>query len=356
MKRLFPILTVVLLALIAVSGRTVINGQQATESPTAAATSDPLGGATTFAKANAPTHITMMLDWTPNPDHLGIYVAQAKGYYQDANLTVELQQPGTIQLEQVVATGKAQFGISFEEDTSYARANKLPVVSVAAIIQHNTSGFAALHDKHPLKSVADLAGLRYGSYGSALEKPIIDSLLKCAGASADKVNFIDIGYADVIPLMEQDRVDFAWLYYGVEGIDAKHRGAKLDWVMLRDYSQCIPDWYTPILITSEDMISKQPDVVKAFVQATARGYAYAIQHPDEAADILLKAAPDLSPDPIHESANWLAAQFQADAPRWGEQKTEVWQTFTDFLVKSGALKTPIEVKTAFTNEFLPGSN
>jgi len=344
------------LALIARSGQTAISGQQATESATAAATSDPLGGATTFAKANKPTNINMMLDWTPNPDHLGIYVAQAKGYYQDANLTVALQQPGDIQLEQVVATGKAQFGISFEEDTSYARANKLPVVSIAAIIQHNTSGFAALHDKHPLKSAASLATLRYGSYGSALEKPIINSLLTCVGANADKVNFIDIGYADVIPLMQQNRVDFAWLYYGVEGIDAKHRGANLDWVMLRDYSQCIPDWYTPILITSEDMINKQPDVVKAFVQATARGYAYAIQHPDEAADILLKAAPDLSPDPIHESANWLAAQFQADAPRWGEQKPEIWQNFTDFLVKSGALTAQINVKDAFTNDFLPSGN
>jgi ABC-type nitrate/sulfonate/bicarbonate transport system substrate-binding protein len=356
MKRTFIAILIVLMVMVAILGKTRINSQQATQAATAAATPDPLGGATTFAKADKPTKINMMLDWTPNPNHLGIYVAQAKGYYQDANLTVELQQPGDIQLEQVVASGKAQFGISFEEETSYARANQLPIVSVAAIIQHNTSGFAALHDKKPLKSAADLAKLRYGAYGSQLEKPILDSLLKCVGSNADKIEFINIGYTDSIPLMEKDRIDFAWLYYGVEGIDAKHRGANLDWVMLRDYSQCVPDWYTPILITSEDMINKQPDVVKAFVQATARGYAYAIQHPDEAADILLKAAPDLSPEPIHQSAQWLAAEFQADAPRWGEQKTEVWQSFTDFLVKSGALKAPIEVKLAFTNDFLPGKN
>ncbi len=329
---------------------------EATVAATAAATADPLGGATTFAKADKATTVTMMLDWTPNTNHLGIYVAQALGYYQAANLTVEVQPYGGTgpAAEQLVASGKAQFGVSYEEQATYSREDNVPIVSVAAILQHNTSGFASLHDKHPLKTPADLAGLRYGAFGSQVEKPFLTILTQCAGANADTIQFIDVGSAEPFPLMEKDRIDFVWLFYAWDGIRAKQQGLNVDFLMLKDYTKCVPDYYTPLLITNEDMIKNQPNVVKAFVQATARGYAYAIQHPDEAADILIKAVPDLDAKLVKESAEWLAAEFQAEAPRWGEQKAEIWQGFSDFLVKNGALKTPIDVKAAFTNDFLPG--
>jgi ABC-type nitrate/sulfonate/bicarbonate transport system substrate-binding protein len=130
-------------------------------------------------------------------------------------------------------------------------------------------------------------------------------------------------------------------------------GLPLDIIMLKDYTDCVPDYYTPILITNEEMIKTQPDVVKAFVQVAARGYADAIQNPAEAADILLKVAPDLDPALVKASAEWLAAQYQADAPRWGEQKAEVWQKFVDFMVTNKVLETGYDVNTAFTNEYLP---
>jgi ABC-type nitrate/sulfonate/bicarbonate transport system substrate-binding protein len=331
---------------------------EATSVATMAATApaDPLGGATTFAKADKPSNITMLLDWTPNTNHLGIYVAQAKGYYQEANLTVDIQQPGDVQVEQVVAAGKAQFGISYQEQATYSRQDNVPIVSVAAIIQHNTSGFASLGDKHPLKTPADLAGLRYGGFGSQVEKPFITILAKCANADAESIQFIDIGFVEPFPLLQNDRIDFVWLFYAWDGIRGQRLGLDLDVLMLKDYADCVPDYYTPLLITNEDMIKTQPDVVRAFVQATARGYAYAIQHPDEAADMLVAAAPDIDAGLVKESAQWLAAQFQAEAPRWGEQKAEIWQGFTDFLVTNGALKNPIDVKAAFTNEFLPGNS
>ncbi len=324
---------------------------QATASATQAATQSPP------ATASVPTNVNIILDYTPNTNHNGIYVAQAKGFYKDANLNVTIQQnDGSVQAEQVVATGKAEFGVSYQEQATYSRADGVPIVSIAAIIQHNTSGFAAMHDKHPLKTPADLAGLRYGAFGSEVEKPMLDILTKCAGASADKIEFVNIGFTDPLPLMEKDRIDFVWLFYAWDGLRAKQQNTPLDFIMLHDYVKCVPDYYTPLLITNEDMIKKQPDVVRAFTQATARGYVYSIQHPDEASDILLKTAPELDPKLVKESSQWLADQFQADAPRWGEQKTEIWQGFTDFLVKNGALKTPIDVKTAFTNDFLAGGN
>jgi ABC-type nitrate/sulfonate/bicarbonate transport system substrate-binding protein len=317
---------------------------------------DPLGGATEFAKANQRTSVTLLLDWTPNTNHTGFYVAQALGYYNDANLDVSIQEPTDLQVETVVQSGAAQFGVSYQEFFTYALASGAPLVSVAAIIQHNTSGFVTLHDKHPITRPADLAGLRYGGFGEPdLEKAIINQLLICDGAKPDSFQYIDVGNVDPFQLMENDRIDFVWIYYGWSGIDAELRGLKLDSIMLKDHFDCIPDYYTPILITSQDMIAKDPDVVAAFVQATARGYAYAIEHPAEAADILVKAAPEVSADLIRASAAWLAPEYQADAPRWGQQSLDIWQGFSDFLVKNGILKQGIDAKAAFTNDFLPGT-
>jgi ABC-type nitrate/sulfonate/bicarbonate transport system substrate-binding protein len=317
---------------------------------------DPLGGATEFAQAGERTSVTLILDWTPNTNHTGFYVAQALGYYDEANLDVSIQEPTDLLVESVVVSGAAQFGVSYQEFMTYALADGQPVVSLAAIIQHNTSGFVTLHDQDPISRPADLAGLRYGGFGQQdLETAIINTLMACDGAADASFEYIDVGYADGFELMERDRIDFAWMYYGWTGIEGELRGLDLDTVMLMDYFDCIPDYYTPVLITSQDMIDKQPDVVAAFVQASARGFAYAIQNPADAADLLIEAAPELDPDLVRASAEWLAPQYQADAPRWGEQSPDVWQGFSDFLVEHGILETGIDAEAAFTNDFLPGT-
>ncbi len=243
--------SLVLMAFLSASPRVLAQTPAPTALSTQAATADPLGGATTFAKANSLTDLTLMLDYTPNTNHLGIYVAQALGYYKDANLNVDIQQPGDISVEQIVGTGKAQFGVSFQDQTTFSRVNdKLPIVSVAAIVQHDTSAFAALHDKHPLKTPADLAGLRYGSFDSPIEKPTLTILTQCFKATVNNIPFIPIGQDEPFPLMEKDRIDFVWLFYAWDGIRAKQQGLNVDFLMLKDYPQCVPDYYTPVLIAN----------------------------------------------------------------------------------------------------------
>ncbi len=316
---------------------------------------DPLGGAQEFARAEERTAVTLVLDWTPNTNHIGFYVAQARGYYDAANLDVTIQEPTDLLVESLVSSGAAQFGISYQEFATYALADGVPIVSVAAIIQHNTSGFVSLHDKDPIARPADLVGLTYGGFGQPeLEQAIINTLIACDGGETDSFTYIDVGWVDPFELMQRDRIDFAWVYYGWTGIEAELRGLTLDRVMLMDYTDCIPDYYTPILITSRELAEQQPDVVAAFVQASARGFAEAITQPEQAAEVLIEAVPEADPDLIRASAQWLAAQYQADAPRWGQQSAEVWQRFSDFLVQHGILAEGIDAQAAFTNAFLPG--
>ena len=295
--------------------------------------------------------VTLLLDWTPNTNHTGIYVAQEMGWYEEAGLNVDIIIPGESDVHQVVGTGSADFGVSYQEGTTFARVEGVPIVSVAAVIQHNTSGFAS-RGRAGIEQPMDLAGKRYGSFGSPIEYPTIDLLMECAGGTAADVEFIDVGWADFLSITEADQVDFAWIYYAWTGINAELQGIDLNIIMLKDYLDCIPDYYTPILITSETMIANDPETVRAFVGATARGFEFAIESPAESADILLAANPDLDADLVHASQAWLANEYQAGAAQWGLQTADVWQAYADFLIGGGIIES-FDGESASTNEFLP---
>lgn len=329
--------------------------------PTAAAqdgsdtAADPLGGATEFAVADERTSITLMLDWTPNTNHTGFYVALAEGYYDDANLDVAIIEPTDFFPEQALDAGLVQFGVGFQDFSTPAMAQGIDLVSVAAIIQNNTSGFVTLAEDHTLSTPSDLTTLNYGGFGLPdFENAFISTLAACDDASWDEGNYIDIGFADVIELMDRNRVDFGWIFYGWQGINAELDGRDLSRLMLMDYADCIPNYYTPILLTTQSYIDERPDVVAAFVQATARGYAVAIQDPEQAAETLIDAVPELNADLVTASALYLAEQYQADAPRWGQQTADTWTNFTDFLTTNDIIE-DFDPSAAWTNEFLPGT-
>ena len=298
------------------------------------------------------TPVTFMLDWVPNTNHTGIFVSDAKGYFEEAGLAVDIIQPGEVYPEAAVASGVTDFGISFQEMLTLARADDVPIVSVAAVLQQNTSAFASAAALN-VASPADFEGLRYGSFGTPFEAPTLEVLMKCAGADFSQLEIVNTGYADPLALIAESQIDMAWIFYGWQGFAAQQQGIDLNVVMMSDYFDCVPDYYTPVVIVSENTISDRPEVVKALVKALSRGYDFAIENPGKAADILLAAAPELDAELVRASQDWLSRYYQADAPRWGEQKKSVWQDYTDWMVEHGILASPISAADAFTNEFLP---
>jgi len=296
--------------------------------------------------------VTFMLDWVPNTNHTGIFMAEANGYFEESGLAVEIIQPGEVYPEAAVASGVADFGISFQEMVTLARADDVSIVSIAAVLQHNTSGFASAADLN-VSSPADFEGLRYGSFGTPFEDPTLEVLMKCAGGDFSQLEIVNTGWADPLALIAEGQIDMAWIFYGWQGFQAQQQGVDLNVVMMEDYFDCIPDYYTPVVIANEDTIANKPEVVKAFMEALSRGYDFAIQNPGEAAELLLAAVPELDAELVKASQDWLSKYYQADAPRWGEQKESVWQDYTDWMVEHGILSAPISASDAFTNEFLP---
>jgi ABC-type nitrate/sulfonate/bicarbonate transport system substrate-binding protein len=319
--------------------------------PTTADTPAPVEGPEEATPADL-TDVTLMLDWVPNTNHTGIYVAQANGYFEEAGLSVTAIEPGEVFAEQAVVGGGADFGVSFQEQVTLARADGVPLVSIAAIIQHNTSGFASRADMG-VQSPADFEGLRYGAFGSPFEEPTLRVLMGCDGADFDKLEVVNVGFADPLALLAEKQVDLAWIFYGWQGFQAQQQGIDLSIVMMDDWFDCIPDYYTPILIASEGTIAERPELAGAFLGALSRGYEFAEANPQAAADILVEAVPELDSDLVQASQAWLSPRYQDDAPRWGEQQASVWADYSQWMVDNGILDAPIDAEAAFTNDFLP---
>ena len=162
------------------------------------------------------------------------------------------------------------------------------------------------------------------------------------------------GFSDALALLLQEQVDLAWIYYGWQGIQAKEMGIDLDVVMMKDYFDCVPDFYTPVVIASEATIARPSQRwSKPCLQLCLVATPSQREHPDEAADILLAAVPELDSALVKESQKWLSDYYIAEASRWGEQKESVWQDYADWMVENDVMETPIVVGDAFTNRFLP---
>ncbi|WP_374121413.1 ABC transporter substrate-binding protein [Paenibacillus sp. LHD-117] len=294
--------------------------------------------------------VKVVLDWTPNTNHTGLYVARDNGFFKKQGLDVEIVQPGQDGADAMVASGDADFGVSYQESVTMARIADVPIVSIAAVIQHNTSGFASPKAKG-IDSPKKFEGQRYGGWGAPLEESVIDSLMQTDGGDIGKVDILSIGDSDFFSAVERD-IDFAWIYYAWTGIEAELRGEELNMVYLTDYSDKL-DYYTPVLVTSEKNIESDPELVKAFTAGAAEGYQFAIEHPEDAADVLIKAEPDLNAELVKASQKWLSPKYQDDAARWGEQKLSVWENYATWMLDHGLLEGKLDAEQAFTNEFLP---
>ncbi len=293
--------------------------------------------------------ISVILDWKPNTNHTGIYVAQKLGYYEQAGLDVEIIQPPEGLNVQFIANGEGDFGISFQENVTYARHQGIPIISIASIIQHNTSGFVSIADKN-IKTPKDFEGKTFGSWNSPVEEAIIKSLMEVDNGDFEKVQFTNIGNMEFIRASENGDIDFVWGYEAWDNIGAQLRGYEINYIRLRDYVEAL-DFYTPVFIASESMIESSPELVRSFMNATKKGYEYSIDKPLDAANILLEYALELDEDLVINSQEFLAKEYQSDAPYWGYQDINVWDRYQSWLFDNGLVEEKIDMKKAFTNEF-----
>lgn len=296
--------------------------------------------------------VKVILDWTPNTNHTGIYVAKEKGYFKDLGLDVEIIQPSEGSSLQLVSAGKGDFAITYQEDLTYARTSDspMPVKAIATIIQHNTSGFASPKEKN-IKTVKDFEGKVYGGFGGPSEKAILQAVMEKAGADFSKLTTVDVGTEDFF-IATKNNLDFEWTFEGWTNISAKLRNFDINYIPLRELDERL-DYYTPIIASSESTLNEKSDMVKKFMEATSKGYEFAINNPEESAEILVKEVPEIDKDLAVESQKFLAKEYKSDANRWGEMKDSIWDNYTQFMLEYKLINKDMKASEAYTNEFLP---
>ncbi len=168
--------------------------------------------------------IRIVLDWTPNTNHTGLYVAQDKGYFAEVGLEVEIMQPPEGSTTALVGAGGAEFGISFQDTIAptYASNNPMPITAVATIIQHNTSGIISLKDLG-IDTPGKMAGHSYATWDSPIELAIIKKIVEEDGASFDDIKLIPNTVSDVVTALKTD-IESVWIYYAWDGIATQIAG------------------------------------------------------------------------------------------------------------------------------------
>jgi len=304
------------------------------------------------------TPFTVILDWTPNTNHTGMYVALAKGWYKDEGLDVKiLPYASGTSPEVLVTSGKADVGVSTAEGVVASAASGNPVVSIATIIQHNTSGFMALAN-NGITSPKDLDNKIDGDSASPLETAILHAIITKDGGNGTVKNVnLDVG---AMQALTSKKIDFFWVFEGWEVIQAKQQGLKVVYFPSSKYG--IPDYYTPVLVASPVEIKQRPELLKKFMRATAKGYQYAISNPKDAAALLIATTPKGTfPDTkfISTSQNFLSAHYVDKGRQWGLQDAKSWHDYPQFMLDAGAVVDnngkplhSLNFDSLYTNNFL----
>lgn len=301
------------------------------------------------------TKITFVLDWTPNTNHTGLYVAQAKGYFEEAGIEAEIVQPPDDGAEVLVGSGKAEFGVSFQDSMapSLIGESALPITAVAGVIQHNTSGIVSRKGEG-MDRPKGLEGKKYATWDLDVEKAMMKNVVEADGGDFSKVELIPSTVTDEVSALESKSVDAIWIFYAWAGIATEVAGLETDYFAFKDITPEF-DYYTPVIIANNDFLEKNPETAKAFLSALSKGYEFAIENPEEAAEILMEAAPELadSKDLVVESQKYLADEYQADASQWGYIDPERWNAFYNWLNDNGLVEEEIPENTGFSNDYLP---
>lgn len=302
-------------------------------------------------KSKSNQKIKIVLDWVPNTNHTGLYVAKDLGYFKEEGLDVEIVQPPEGSTTALIGAGGAEFGISFQDTLakSFARENPVPVTAVAAILQHNTSGIISLKEKG-IDSPKKLEGKKYATWEDNIEQAILKKLVTDDKGDFSKVKLIPYTITDVVTGLKTD-VDAVWVYYAWDGIATERAGLQTNFLKIRDYGEEL-DYYSPVIIANNDFLKKNPEIAKKVLKAIKKGYEYAIKNPEESAKILVKNSPELDINLVTASQKWISKEYQSDVKEWGIIDASRWNRFYEWLYKNKAVEREIPKNFGYSNEYL----
>jgi len=301
--------------------------------------------------AQEPTKLKVALDWYPNANHAGLFLAKERGYFEQAELDVEFYTPSDpTTVLQTVGAGQDDFGISYQTDILLAREQGVPVVAVAALVQHPLLCVMATQDQE-ITRPSDLAGKTVGYPGIPSQEAFLATMLEADGASLDDVNLVNVGF-DLVPAAISGRANAVMgAYWTHETILAEREGYPVDILRVEEWG--VPDYYELMLTASEETVQERPEVVTAFLGAMQRGYEEAIDDQPAALDALEAEYPDIDHEVETEGLALLAPVWTDGVPAFGTQTAERWNAFGEWMKEHDLISDDLDIADAYTTELLP---
>ncbi len=297
--------------------------------------------------------LTLVLDYLPNADHVGIYMAQERGEFKKAGLDVQIVTPSDPAAPlKLLAAGRADVAISYEPEILLARDKDLRVLSVGALAQRPLTSLMAVKGRSV--DPAKLEGKKVGTAGIPYQDAYLDEILQAAGVDPATVKRVNVGF-NLVPAMLSGRVDATLgAFWNVEGVQLRQEKRRPRIAPVDELG--VPTYDELVLAAGYDTVQNDGAMLRRFIQALQRGTRAAEADPQAAVEALRKAAPDLSRRFAAASIEaTLPVLFPEEASRpFGFQNLEQWQEYADWMRRNDLLTQPVDVGTVATNEFLPG--
>lgn len=299
------------------------------------------------AQADAPKlqELVIALDWVPNTNHTGLYVALDQGYFAKQGFDAKIVQPSEDSTSTLVSTQRADLGVYFQPNMVKRLKKGEPITAIAAITQHNNAGLLSLKSLGAT-TPKDLHGKRYSTWEDAVDDATVatlvgEPLVKIPGESTDATSALRL-----------NQFDYILAYYGWDGIAAKTKGVDINFFYLKDFEPTF-DYYAPILIANNEALAADPTKYKKALAAIKEGYLYAAKHPEQSAEMLLKHAPEVNRELALASQEYMSKQYLDDAGDWGKFDYARWDKFFGWVHQQGLIDAPFAPQAGVSNDYLP---
>lgn len=298
--------------------------------------------------------VSLSLDWFPNANHAGLFLAVENRYFENEGLEVKVYTPeDPTSILQTVGTGADQFGISYQPDLLLAREAGVPVVSVAALVQRPLNSVMTLEASGIVRP-RELVGKKVGYPGIPTDEPLLETMLEYDGARGlEDVELVNVGFNLSAALIGKQVDACVGCYWTHESIAMENQGYPVNIMRMEEWG--VPIYYELVLITNEEMLRENRDTVQRFVNAFLRGYEEAASDPQGAVDALVRAYPEVDQDIDRPGVDLIAPLWGIDVPLIGWQEERRWVDFTSWMKDKGLLSESVDPLKAFVNEFVKTS-
>lgn len=298
--------------------------------------------------------LKLALDWTPNVNHIGFFVAREKGFYKDSDIVLEIIDPDSdnyaLTPAKKVENGEADFALTPTESLISYRTKHSPfdLIGIATIFQRDLSAIIVRSDSR-IESPKDLNGRNYASYQARYEDLIVKEMIKNDGGEGN----LQIDYPPKLGIWNtilDKSFDSTWIFLNWEGVEAEALVTPLNYFRMEDYH--IPYSYSPLLVASQNQVEKNKELYKAFIKATKKGFTFCLDKPEEAAKILRRYVPESDKKINLRKALDISVNAFGSKENWGRMKEEKVQTFLDWIYEKGLETKKLKASDIITNELL----